>query len=171
MLAWGFEDTFENTQWRKFEQMHPMWLCIFWGRPFEETFENTQWRKVEQMQPMWVCILSGKPFEDTFEYTLCREAKLKLHMESAESFEYSNIINSRRHPSASSSTFRQHNFKSHDWNLAFKDKHAFAILSRISNTCLITDNPINVRQSPCLLDLFSQIFGIYGMRRNPSHNK
>ena len=26
--------------------------CIFSGRPFEETFENSQWRKVKQTQPM-----------------------------------------------------------------------------------------------------------------------
>ena len=47
--------------------MQPMWLCILSGRWFEETFENTQWRKVKQMQPMWLCLFSGRPFEDTFE--------------------------------------------------------------------------------------------------------
>ena len=29
----------------------PMGLCFLWGRSFEDIFENTQWRKVEQMQP------------------------------------------------------------------------------------------------------------------------
>ena len=38
-----FEDAFENTHWRKFNQMKPM--CILTGRQFEQTFENTQWRK------------------------------------------------------------------------------------------------------------------------------
>ena len=35
--------------------MQPMWLCFFLDRLFEETFENTQWRKVKQMQPMRLC--------------------------------------------------------------------------------------------------------------------
>ena len=61
------EDTFKNAQWRKVEQMQPMWLCIFPCRPFEETFENTQRWKVKQMQPMWLCIYSGRQFQDTFE--------------------------------------------------------------------------------------------------------
>ena len=26
-------------------KMQPMWICILTGRQFEETFENTQWRK------------------------------------------------------------------------------------------------------------------------------
>jgi hypothetical protein len=30
----------------------PMWLCIFLCTSFEDTYENPQWRKVEQMQPM-----------------------------------------------------------------------------------------------------------------------
>ena len=33
-----------------------MWLFIFSSRQFEDTFEKTQWRKVEQMQPMWLCL-------------------------------------------------------------------------------------------------------------------
>ena len=64
-----FEDSFEDTQWRKVEQMQPMWLCILWGRQFGGTFEDTQCRKVKQMQPMWLCILSGMQFEKTFENT------------------------------------------------------------------------------------------------------
>ena len=47
-----FEDTFENTQWRKDKQMQPMRLCIHSGKRFEDTFENAQWRKAKQMQPM-----------------------------------------------------------------------------------------------------------------------
>ena len=34
------------------KQMQQMWLRILWKTQFEETFENTQWRKVQQMQPM-----------------------------------------------------------------------------------------------------------------------
>ena len=34
------------------KSMQPMWLCLFSGRQFEETFENSQWGKDQQMQPM-----------------------------------------------------------------------------------------------------------------------
>ena len=44
-LCKSLEETFENTQWRKVEQMQPMWLCIILCKRFEDTFENTQWRK------------------------------------------------------------------------------------------------------------------------------
>ena len=56
-MFWGqqFDDTFENTQWRKVKQMQPMWLCLLWSKIFKSTFENTQWRKVKQMQPVWLC--------------------------------------------------------------------------------------------------------------------
>ena len=37
--------------------MQPLWLCIISGRSFEDTHENTHWRKVKQMQPVWLCIL------------------------------------------------------------------------------------------------------------------
>ena len=57
-----FEDTFENTQWRKDQQMQPVRLCVPSGRRFEETFENSQWGKVKQMQPVWICIISGRQF-------------------------------------------------------------------------------------------------------------
>ena len=69
-----------------------VWLCILCPNQFEDTFENAQWRKAKQMQPVWVCILSGKRFEDTFEITRWRKANVKWHIESAESFKYSNII-------------------------------------------------------------------------------
>ena len=48
-----FEETFDNSQWRKVKQMQQMRLCLFSGRRFEETFENSQRRKVKQMQRMW----------------------------------------------------------------------------------------------------------------------
>ena len=70
-----FEDTFENTQWRKVRKMQPMWLCILPGRRFEDTFENAHWGKVKQMQPMWLCLISCKWFEDTFENTQWRKIK------------------------------------------------------------------------------------------------
>ena len=47
--------------------MQPMWLCIIPCRQFDETFENTQWRKVKQMQSMRLCIISSKLFEDAFK--------------------------------------------------------------------------------------------------------
>ena len=72
-----------------------MWLCILSGRQSENTFENTQWRKVKQMQPVWVCILWSSRFKDPFENTRWRKVKLKWHMESVESFEYSNNIYSK----------------------------------------------------------------------------
>ena len=67
-----FEETFENTQWRKVKQMQSMRLCIFSGKQFEATFENTQWRKVKQMQPMRLYILTDMSFEDTNENTQWR---------------------------------------------------------------------------------------------------
>ena len=51
-----FEETFENAQRRKIEQMQPVWLCIRWCKPFENTFENPQRRKAKQMQSVWLCI-------------------------------------------------------------------------------------------------------------------
>ena len=63
---WG---DIEDTQWRKAQQIQPMWLCIHPGRPFEETFGDTQWRKAKQMQPMWLCIFSCRRFEGPFENT------------------------------------------------------------------------------------------------------
>ena len=44
-----------------------MWLCILLCKRFEDTFENTQWGKVQQMQPVWLRILSGRRFEKTFK--------------------------------------------------------------------------------------------------------
>ena len=70
-----FEDTFENSQWRKVKQMQPVWLCILWPKQFEDSFENPQWRKIKQMQPMWLCIFTGRRFEETFENTQWRKAK------------------------------------------------------------------------------------------------
>ena len=63
-----FEDTFENTQWRKVKQMQSVWLCIFSGRQFEDTFENTQRRKVEQMRP--IC-----DYASSYASTLRRQLK------------------------------------------------------------------------------------------------
>ena len=34
------------------KQMQRVWLCLFSSRSFDDTFENAQWRKVQQMQPM-----------------------------------------------------------------------------------------------------------------------
>ena len=56
--------TFENTQ---YQQMQPMWFCIFSNRWFEETFEKTQRRKAKQMQPIWLWLFSSRTFKDTFE--------------------------------------------------------------------------------------------------------
>ena len=70
-----FENTFDNAQWRKVEQMQPMRLCLFSGRWFDDSFENAQWRKAIQMQPMWLCILSGRRSEETFENTQWRKVK------------------------------------------------------------------------------------------------
>ena len=37
---------------RKVKQVQPMRLYPISGKQFEDSFENTQWRKVKQMQPM-----------------------------------------------------------------------------------------------------------------------
>ena len=43
-------------------KMQSMWLCIFSNRQFEDSFENAQWRKVQQMQPMhWLLAATTKP--------------------------------------------------------------------------------------------------------------
>ena len=47
--------------------MYPVWLCILSGRQFEDTYEDSQWRKVKQMQPVRICMLWSKCFEETFE--------------------------------------------------------------------------------------------------------
>ena len=39
------EYTVEKAQWRKAQQMQPMWFCVLYGRQFEDTFVNAQWRK------------------------------------------------------------------------------------------------------------------------------
>ena len=36
--------------------MQPVWFCILTGKPFEDTFDNTQWRKVKSMQTMPLCL-------------------------------------------------------------------------------------------------------------------
>ena len=63
--------TFENTQ---YQQMQPMWFCIFSNRWFEETFEKTQRRKAKQMQPIWLCLFSSRTFKDTFEKTQVKKS-------------------------------------------------------------------------------------------------
>ena len=55
--------------------MQPVRLCILSCERFEETFENTHWRKTKQMQQMQFCILSGKLFEEAFENTQWGKAK------------------------------------------------------------------------------------------------
>ena len=40
--------------------MHSLWLYIVSSWRSEETFENTQRRKLEQMRPMWLCNCSSK---------------------------------------------------------------------------------------------------------------
>ena len=74
-LSRRFEETFENTEWRKTKQMQPVWLCLFSGRQIEETFENARRRKVTQMQSVWWCILSGRRLEETFENAEWRKVK------------------------------------------------------------------------------------------------
>ena len=70
-----FEETFENTQWRKVKQKQTMPLCLISGKPFEEIFENAHWGKVKQMQPMQICFISCRQFEDTFENPQKRKDK------------------------------------------------------------------------------------------------
>ena len=38
-----------------------------WKANLRTPFENTQWRKLEQMQSMWVCLNNKSQFESTFE--------------------------------------------------------------------------------------------------------
>ena len=69
-----FEETSENSLWRKNIQMQPMRLCIHSGSPFEDAFENTLWRKTIQMHPMWLFICWSRQFEETSENSLRRKA-------------------------------------------------------------------------------------------------
>ena len=43
-----------------------MSLCMCPSRQFDETYQNSFWRKVVQMQPLWLCVCSGSQFEETF---------------------------------------------------------------------------------------------------------
>ena len=74
--------------------MQPMRVCICTGRQFEETYENSLWRKIIQMQPMQLRICSGRHFEETFGthrgekpykcnqcvYASARAGSLKTHL-------------------------------------------------------------------------------------------
>ena len=54
LSAWSFEEKFKNTRRRKDKkQMQLVRVRFFLCKPFENTFEKTQWRKVEQMQPVY----------------------------------------------------------------------------------------------------------------------
>ena len=63
-----------------------MWVCIFSCRQFEDTFENTQWRKAMEVQPMWLCVLLFTPFEVAFKITYWwrkdkqKERHLNIHI-------------------------------------------------------------------------------------------
>ena len=37
-----FVDPLERSQWRKFKQMQPVWICIHSGRHFDNAYESTQ---------------------------------------------------------------------------------------------------------------------------------
>ena len=54
-----FGQTIWGDIWKSI-QMQPMRLCICTGRQFEDTFEDSLWRKSGQMQPMPLCICSGR---------------------------------------------------------------------------------------------------------------
>ena len=41
-----------NIEVEMIVNMQPVWLCIITCRSFEDTHENTHWRKVQQMQPV-----------------------------------------------------------------------------------------------------------------------
>ena len=68
-------NTFENTHWRKVEQMQPVWVWLLWSKFFEVSYEITQWRRVKQMQPVQLRFLSSSPSEDTFNNTHRRKVK------------------------------------------------------------------------------------------------
>ena len=70
-----FEDTYENAQWWKVQQMQPVWLCLNWSKFFEEPCEKTHWTKVKQMQLVWFCVFSRKQFEDPYENAHWRKVK------------------------------------------------------------------------------------------------
>ena len=70
-----FEDTYENAQWWKVQQMQPVWLCLHWSKFFEEPCEKTHWTKVKQMQLVWFCVFSRKQFEDPYENAHWRKVK------------------------------------------------------------------------------------------------
>ena len=57
-----FENTFYKSSQCDFISSHE----------FEDTFENTQWRKVKQMQHVWLSIYSGRQFENAFESSQCK---------------------------------------------------------------------------------------------------
>ena len=57
------------------KQMQPVWQYIFSSRRFEDSFENTQWRKVKQMQSVWKCVFPNRQFENILKNTLWTKVK------------------------------------------------------------------------------------------------
>ena len=86
-ICWGtqFEETFENSLWRKAVQMQPMRLRVCPCRRFEKTLESSLWRKTAQMKPMWLCVSLGTRLKKAFENSLLRKkrtyaATVTLHL-------------------------------------------------------------------------------------------
>ena len=67
-----------------------MQLYFCSGMPFEASFENAQWRKAQQMQPMWLCVLSKKhqrqkrSFEDGGRWKITRYSWTKEKIRRAD---------------------------------------------------------------------------------------
>ena len=87
-----------------------MCLCIFPGRPFEDTCENTHWRKVKHMQLVWLCVLWSKCVEESFENTQSGEKSNKCDQcDYAKSkYEKSNKCNQCDFASCDASNLRTH---------------------------------------------------------------
>ena len=94
--------------------MQPMWLCFFLDRLFEETFENTQWRKVKQMQPMRLCFFKfeNAHWYKSYECNQCDYASsyahhLRRHLKT-HSGEKSNKCNQCDFASSDAGSLRRH---------------------------------------------------------------
>ena len=101
--------------------MQPVWLWLFSYEPFEDTFENTWWRKAKQMQPMrlWssnegalrthLKMHSGEKSNKCNQcgYASSHMSHLRTHLKT-HSGEKSNKCNQCEYASSHASTLRTH---------------------------------------------------------------
>ena len=114
---WQFEDSFENTQWRKVKQMQSVWLYILRGRQLEKTFE----------------IHSGEKSNKCYQcnYASSCAGNLRRHLKT-HSGEKSNKCNQYDYSSSQACTLRKIGDKGRDKMKVWKYKSE---INRIADSC------------------------------------